>query len=304
MISRQSANWHLRIGFFFSAIIGIAWGVLLGWFEVGVNAWLLPWLILLVGMPIAFFGSMIVGMVFHRMLLSWHKLARLLVALLMVAVGVPFGLLWGVLANGYNAVQLVNESGVSTWILEWILVILGLFGGMWPRWTVPFLKLFGRFAAWLSQGPVAILRWIGERTIAIFESIARFFEAIGHMFVDMPVKLYRSVVTRFQDLGTVHHPPELTTQETPASPPRTRRPIFRRARLSKPKRSSTVARKNGHNGDALRVTGVIEDRCPYCLDIVKRNDPRGVKVCEVCGTPHHADCWSITGKCQVPHLNK
>ncbi|HLO18843.1 MAG TPA: hypothetical protein VK206_28685 [Anaerolineales bacterium] len=48
---------------------------------------------------------------------------------------------------------------------------------------------------------------------------------------------------------------------------------------------------------------VEEHRCPYCLDAVSRNDPRGVKECEVCHTLHHADCWAITGVCQVPHLN-
>lgn len=46
-----------------------------------------------------------------------------------------------------------------------------------------------------------------------------------------------------------------------------------------------------------------EHRCPYCLDAVTHNDPRGVKECEVCHTLHHADCWAITGVCQVPHLN-
>jgi hypothetical protein len=48
---------------------------------------------------------------------------------------------------------------------------------------------------------------------------------------------------------------------------------------------------------------VEEHRCPYCLDAVTHNDPRGVKECEVCHTLHHADCWTITGVCQVPHLN-
>jgi ribosomal protein L37AE/L43A len=48
---------------------------------------------------------------------------------------------------------------------------------------------------------------------------------------------------------------------------------------------------------------VEEHRCPYCLDPVSRNDPRGVKECDVCHTLHHADCWAITGVCQVPHLN-
>lgn len=46
------------------------------------------------------------------------------------------------------------------------------------------------------------------------------------------------------------------------------------------------------------TTGV----CPYCLEEVASNDPRGRVVCDICGTPHHADCWAITGKCEVPHL--
>jgi hypothetical protein len=53
----------------------------------------------------------------------------------------------------------------------------------------------------------------------------------------------------------------------------------------------------------LQISVFEEHRCPYCLDDVKRNDPRGVKECEVCHSLHHADCWAITGMCQVPHLN-
>lgn len=52
-----------------------------------------------------------------------------------------------------------------------------------------------------------------------------------------------------------------------------------------------------------RVTGQVEDRCPYCLQPIEPGDPRGVVVCEICGTPHHADCWEAAGgKCQMPHL--
>jgi hypothetical protein len=53
----------------------------------------------------------------------------------------------------------------------------------------------------------------------------------------------------------------------------------------------------------IQLALVEEHRCPYCLDPVNRNDPRGVKECDVCHTLHHADCWAITGVCQVPHLN-
>lgn len=54
----------------------------------------------------------------------------------------------------------------------------------------------------------------------------------------------------------------------------------------------------------LQISVFEEHRCPYCLDVVKRNDPRGIKECEICHSLHHADCWNITGMCQVPHLNQ
>ena len=53
----------------------------------------------------------------------------------------------------------------------------------------------------------------------------------------------------------------------------------------------------------IQVSLYEAHRCPYCLEEVKQNDPRGVKRCEVCNTLHHADCWEVTGVCQVPHLN-
>ena len=53
----------------------------------------------------------------------------------------------------------------------------------------------------------------------------------------------------------------------------------------------------------VQLAVVEEHRCPYCLEPVSRNDPRGVKECEVCHSLHHADCWAITGMCQEPHLN-
>jgi hypothetical protein len=53
----------------------------------------------------------------------------------------------------------------------------------------------------------------------------------------------------------------------------------------------------------VQLALVEEHRCPYCLEPVVRTDPRGTKECEVCHSLHHADCWAITGTCQVPHLN-
>lgn len=62
-------------------------------------------------------------------------------------------------------------------------------------------------------------------------------------------------------------------------------------------RSSRVRRPH------VQLALVEEHRCPYCLEPVVRTDSRGVKECSVCHSLHHADCWAITGTCQVPHLN-
>jgi hypothetical protein len=62
-------------------------------------------------------------------------------------------------------------------------------------------------------------------------------------------------------------------------------------------------RKLSHRKPELQISVYEEHRCPYCLDVVNRNDPRGVKECDICHSLHHADCWEITGSCQVPHLN-
>ena len=62
-------------------------------------------------------------------------------------------------------------------------------------------------------------------------------------------------------------------------------------------------RKRSRRKPQIQFAIVEEHRCPYCLDAVTRTDPRGVEECEVCHTLHHADCWAITGVCQVPHLN-
>ena len=53
----------------------------------------------------------------------------------------------------------------------------------------------------------------------------------------------------------------------------------------------------------VHLTGQVEHRCPYCLEPVTARDPRGEVTCPVCHTRHHADCWAVTGVCQVPHHN-
>ena len=109
------------------------------------------------------------------------------------------------------------------------------------------------------------------------------------------------------------HLPEsgLLLQPTPARTPQPRtrsnngsRPMVKRAAKRVKGAASHTKSRRSRRKAAIQFASVVEEhRCPYCLDTVTRADPRGVKECEVCRSLHHADCWAITGMCQVPHLN-
>ncbi|MCW5876836.1 MAG: hypothetical protein KIS85_08130 [Anaerolineales bacterium] len=79
--------------------------------------------------------------------------------------------------------------------------------------------------------------------------------------------------------------------------PTVRRPARRRvAAPAKPARPRRTRRR-----PAVHFSGAETHVCPYCLEVVTKRDSRGVKICKVCKTWHHADCWEVTGVCQVPH---
>ena len=85
---------------------------------------------------------------------------------------------------------------------------------------------------------------------------------------------------------------------------RSTNPVFDKLVLTPKEQPTRSKRKRLNNRKPmLKISAVKEHRCPYCLDEVKPKDPRGTKECEVCHSLHHADCWAITGMCQVPHLN-
>ena len=78
-------------------------------------------------------------------------------------------------------------------------------------------------------------------------------------------------------------------------------------KIKKPARPKTKRSRKKSAKDLakdIKFVGVEEYNCPYCLDPVVAHDPRGVKICPICKTHHHADCWGITGACQIPHSQK
>lgn len=79
--------------------------------------------------------------------------------------------------------------------------------------------------------------------------------------------------------------------------------ISMRTADSRASRSRTRAWNPLRRKPEVQIAVFEEHRCPYCLEPVTRNDPRGSVECQVCHALHHKDCWDITGTCQVPHLN-
>ena len=77
---------------------------------------------------------------------------------------------------------------------------------------------------------------------------------------------------------------------------RRRKKIAKNPSIMKSRRRGVLRR-----APAVYFLGAEQHVCPYCLEKVNRNDARGVKICRVCKTWHHADCWAVTGVCQVPH---
>ncbi len=283
MRNRQSVSWWFRIGLTVSLALGATWGFLLGLVLVRVNSQFSPLAVIGAALPIAFAGSLLIGLTFNRLIRAWHKVARLLAAILATAIGLPLGLALGLIEQNLNAVKLFNATGGLTWNVEWLIALVGLIAGMWPGWTNPVVHL------------VALIPRF------YLELAARFFETLGHVFLWAPRQLARTISRMFQGIREIqlpHWPEQPARQAPPATPP-----ALRRARRRFPQPQLAAPRRRSNHNNGLHVGSVVEDRCPYCFDIVKRNDPRGVHICEVCGTPHHADCWAITGKCQVPHLN-
>jgi hypothetical protein len=80
--------------------------------------------------------------------------------------------------------------------------------------------------------------------------------------------------------------------QTPVKPKRTRQP-----KLNPSRRTAMKL------GQPIRLIGLEEHRCPFCLELVEESDPAGVVICPICHAYHHKSCWDITGTCQVPHIH-
>jgi hypothetical protein len=242
-------------------------------------------------------------------------LSRKLVLLLLLMVATAMGL-----------VALLVKSRLSNPILAYLLTdcILGLVAGFSVRWILPRkapllricsvlvfvicgLALLGWFTGWsfginsLRAGRNRVNGWeigqillaTGFALLALYSRLhlARIGPALRHKKAALKVPHPQRKPKKRLAIGTKTKPASPSSSQVlqPAS-----QPITIKTGKSKRKRS-------GRSKPKLLLSGQEQHRCPYCLELIDKDDRRGVVECEICHTLHHADCWAITGTCQVPH---
>jgi len=193
--------------------------------------------------------------------------------------------------------------------------LVGLLVGGWCRLALQGRAQVLRFAvalvvllagAVVSQGVYAFLR--GLNPLLRYTASEALWTVLGQLAVGGLCLVVASLVWQQEPA------PPPVPRRTPAPAPVSRQPTV----APQPRPSVRVQRGprfrlpplrlpvhfRGRKHLKARVITAEQDRCPYCLDVVTPDDPHGMVVCEICGTPHHADCWEAAGgKCQVPHLN-
>jgi hypothetical protein len=209
--------------------------------------------------------------------------------------------------------------------------VMGLLAGLTARltlrgWTevLKFLVVLLALLVWIAVAEATCAIWTGSHPLeylaetdnwvemsqlaigclgAIVGGLAR--RSISPVEVALAPQRVRETVTPVRRARRRRQPaatlPRTASQPRQAARVRQRRALSLLPHLKLPTRTRRrplpVRRSSG-----AKVIAKAEDRCPYCLDVIEKKDPRGVVVCEICGTPHHADCWEAGGKCQVPHL--
>lgn len=196
--------------------------------------------------------------------------------------------------------------------------VMGLLAGLtvictlqgWTE-TVRMLVALLMLLAWMIATEITYADWMGLGQLEYLETADNWAElgqlAVGCMGAivsglgrrPIPVEMGPSLQPRREPARRPRKWPSATDRKTKVKKERRHRaPALPKLGLSILTRHPAPAEENG-----VKVISAAEERCPYCLDVVEKKDPRGIVVCEICGSPHHADCWEAGGgKCQVPHL--
>jgi hypothetical protein len=224
-------------------------------------------------------------------------------------------------------VTLLRQIRLSIPVLAFLLSdgIVGLVAGFSVRWiiTKKNLFLFILVVLMFISTSLALLGWFTGWSFGIdLIEVGRIRMGVWDI-VQVLTSVGFALLARFAWLKPARVIPVEPRTKAAQAVPGTRRKAQKRA--TRPARSDPVPADPAPEGQPasslaiarpaktkrkrsdqahpkLLLSGPEEHRCPYCLELVEPEDPRGVVECEICHTLHHADCWAITGACQVPHF--
>lgn len=221
-----------------------------------------------------------------------------------------FGLLVFVVALGLPFLLRMARTGPTSWLVVLNGAALGLACGFSARWALdrhtPLLRLAAALAA--LAGGMAFQGWLTGWQVGIgpleFWPGRVDWAGLGQFSLGMGAALL--ALYAWQAPALPHRPAVAPGPAAPSPPPRPRREKRPRGATRTrvpppPEPAKRPARRKRRS--RLQLSAREEHRCPYCLEPVQPGDPRGAVECRVCHTLHHADCWAITGACQVPHYN-
>ena len=187
----------------------------------------------------------------------------------------------------------------ARWVMRKQTVILRITSVM--AFLIGGLELLGWFTGWqVGLGPLKL-----DHTGVDWYSLGQLFLGTGVALLALyawtqSTPAVVSPAPRPEPIQRLPH----ARQQPNKRPRRTARPRVQPApapsteteKFVEPKRKRLPRRK-----PRLQLSDEEEHRCPYCLELIDPDDPRGTVECKICHTLHHADCWAITGACQVPH---
>lgn len=225
----------------------------------------------------------------------------------------------GVAGLAFSMLYLVNRVLAPQVISAGAALATGLASGFGARAWLGGARLRMRLAAGLAASVLAqaFLGWITWGFVGIHLSAGRRLGpdwgglallALGALAMVLSLEAYGIPRVRVPDVNTRG----VNGREAVSRPSRARRRSVRGPRLRVRRRRGgllpgirRMARNLGRSRRRqVRLQAMVEHRCPYCLEPVLRRDPRGEVTCPECHTRHHADCWAVTGLCQVPHHHK
>ncbi len=215
-------------------------------------------------------------------------------------------------------VLLLRHIHIYSLILPHILsdAAMGMIAGFSARWVLRKQTVFLRIASILAflVGGLELLGWFTGWQIGFgplkFGLPSVDWSSLGQLLLAAGV----SLLTLYA--WTQPTPAPIQPAPAPKSikrPPRPRPELQKRRRPARSKSKTAPAahpepvvelkdKINTQHKPQLQLSDEEEHRCPYCLELIEADDPRGTVECKICHTLHHADCWAITGACQVPHF--